>query len=171
MFTAQSPVGCLSTRRVSRTSERRPDVAPAGSTVPTSETMDVRGDSPEHALSRARWRWMTDSDDVTRSRGALGSPWSIVALLVGALIAATVVAAVGPEDTVICGEGHALNRLAQAIMQPLGAGHIDGPAATYCVVPSTVAWLLAGVVLLAGVIAVVLVARRARRRVAVPGRL
>jgi N-acyl homoserine lactone hydrolase len=34
MFTAQSPVGCLSTRRVSRTSERRPDVVPAESTVP-----------------------------------------------------------------------------------------------------------------------------------------
>jgi hypothetical protein len=73
----------------------------------------------------------------------------VLGVFVGALVVAAVVAGLGPEDTVVCGRGHALNRLAQAIMQPLGAGHIDGPSATLCVVPSTGAWLAsAGVFLL-----------------------
>jgi hypothetical protein len=69
-----------------------------------------------------------------------------IAQFVGVLVAAIAVSAVvagGPEDSVVCRRGHALNRLAQAVMQPLGAGHIDGPTTTKCVVPSTTAWLLA----------------------------
>jgi hypothetical protein len=65
------------------------------------------------------------------------------AIVVAALAVSAIVAGLGPEDSVVCGRGHALNRLAQAVMQPLGAGHIDGPTTTKCVVPSTMAWLLA----------------------------
>ena len=87
----------------------------------------------------------------------------VVAVFVGALMVSAVVAGLGPEDTVVCGRGHALNRFAQAIMQPLGAGHIDGPSATLCVVPSTGAWLVsAGVFLLLLSAALVAVRRQSR---------
>jgi hypothetical protein len=65
----------------------------------------------------------------------------VVGVVVAALVASAVVAALGPESKVICGRGHFLDRLAQAVMEPLGAGHTDGPTATYCGVPSTSAWL------------------------------
>jgi hypothetical protein len=52
-------------------------------------------------------------------------------VIVAALVVSAVVAGLGPEDTVVCRRGHVLNRLAQAVMRPLGAGHIDGPTATY----------------------------------------
>jgi hypothetical protein len=84
----------------------------------------------------------------------------LVVLVLVALVVSSVVAGLGPEDTVVCGRGHALDRLAQAIMEPLGAGHIDGPSATYCVVPSTGAWLLATCVLLLIVGAALVVRRR-----------
>jgi hypothetical protein len=58
------------------------------------------------------------------------------------------VAGLGPSHVVVCGTGHALDRLAQAVMQPLGAGHIDGPKASYCVV-STTSWLLAAITFVA----------------------
>jgi hypothetical protein len=60
-----------------------------------------------------------------------------------ALLASGVVAALGPEAEVVCGRGHVLDRLAQAIMHPLGAGHIDGASASFCAVPSTTAWPMA----------------------------
>ena len=83
------------------------------------------------------------------------SSWPVAATLAGAVLLSAVTAGIGPEDhTVICGRGHILNRLAQAIMEPLGVGHIDGPVANYCVVPSTAAWLLAAAVFLS-VVAVV----------------
>jgi len=81
-------------------------------------------------------------------------------VLVAALVAAAVVAGLGPESRVVCGRGHVLDRLAQAVMRPLGAGHIDGPAASLCVVPSTVAWTMAGITLLAAVSAWALAVRR-----------
>ena len=75
----------------------------------------------------------------------------VMATIVGgvAVVVAAVVAGLGPEDQVVCGTGHTLNRIAQAVMQPLGAGHLDGPSATFCVVPSMAAWLMAAVALLA----------------------
>ena len=79
--------------------------------------------------------------------------------LVGALVAAAIVAGLGPEDAVVCGRGHALNRLAQVVMQPLGAGHIDGPTTTKCVVPSTTAWLIAAAVFLLGTSPAIILAR------------
>lgn len=59
--------------------------------------------------------------------------------VIAALTSAALVASVGPEAEVVCGTGHVLDRLAQAIMRPLGAGHVDGPAASSCVVPSSAA--------------------------------
>jgi hypothetical protein len=50
-----------------------------------------------------------------------------VGVLVAALAVSAVVAGLGPEDSVACGRGHTLNRLAQAVMQPLGAGHHRRP--------------------------------------------
>jgi hypothetical protein len=78
--------------------------------------------------------------------------------------AAAAAALLGPETEVVCGQGHALNRLAQKIMQPLGAGHVDGPSATYCVVPSTAAWAMSLVALVAVLgLTLVIVRRRGRR--------
>jgi hypothetical protein len=84
----------------------------------------------------------------------------VLGVFAGALVGAAIVASLGPEDTVVCGRGHALNRLAQAVTQPLGAGHIDGPSATLCVVPATSAWLLAAGVFLLAVTAAIIFARR-----------
>ena len=69
--------------------------------------------------------------------------FKVIAVVAVGLVVAGVAAALGPGDHVICGRGHALNRLAQALMERLGAGHIDGPAANYCAVPSTIGWLMA----------------------------
>ena len=69
--------------------------------------------------------------------------------LVGALALAGVTARLGPEQTIACRTGSALDRLAQAVMQPLGGGQIDSASATYCAVPSTTAWLMAAVALAA----------------------
>jgi LPXTG-motif cell wall-anchored protein len=45
-------------------------------------------------------------------------------------------------------------------MQPLGAGHIDGPSATLCVVPATSSWVLAAGIFLLGVTAAIIFTRR-----------
>jgi hypothetical protein len=74
---------------------------------------------------------------------------AVAGIGVGSLVLAAVVAALGPSGQVICGTGHLLDRIAQAVTQPLGAGHIDGPAASYCVVPSTSAWIMAAIVFVA----------------------
>jgi hypothetical protein len=84
----------------------------------------------------------------------------LAGVVVAALVVSAVVAGVAPGDTVVCGTGHVLNRLAQALMQPPGAGHIDGPTATYCVVPSTTGWLLAIGVFVVIVGTAIAVARR-----------
>jgi hypothetical protein len=68
---------------------------------------------------------------------------AVAGIVVASLVLAAVVAALGPSGQVICGTGHPLDRIAQAVTQPLGAGHIDGPVASYCVVPSTSAWIMA----------------------------
>jgi hypothetical protein len=103
---------------------------------------------------------------MTRSRASAAS--LIGAGVLGGILLAVSTAAVGPGETVICGEGHLLNRLAQAIMEPLGAGHIDGPSASYCVVPSTTAWLLAIGVFLSMLAFTFLAARRWRMQTRLP---
>jgi hypothetical protein len=84
----------------------------------------------------------------------------------GVVVAATsavIVAGLGPQTYVVCGTGHVLNRVAQRIMQPLGAGHLDGASATYCVVPSTTAWLMALFVLVTVLVVTYAFTRRALR--------
>jgi hypothetical protein len=97
------------------------------------------------------------------------SAWRAIVGIVGAAFLSGVAAALGPEDTVICGRGHILDRAAQAFMERLGAGHIDGPTATYCVVPSTAAWILAAAVFLSVAIAGLLLARRDQGEALDPG--
>jgi hypothetical protein len=84
------------------------------------------------------------------------------AIVLGGLCLLAVVAALGPSETVVCGRGHVLNRLAQSISQRLGGGHIDGATASYCTVPATSAWIAATGVFLASVVLAVIVAGRAR---------
>lgn len=74
---------------------------------------------------------------------------AVAGILGGSLVLAGVVAGLGPSDEVVCGTGDVLDRVAQALAQPLGAGHIDGPAATFCVVPSTGAWIMAAIAFVA----------------------
>jgi hypothetical protein len=69
----------------------------------------------------------------------------VAGIVVTNLVLAAVVAGLGPSGEVVCGTGHVLDRIAQAVTQPLGAGHADGPAASYCVVPSTNAWVIAAI--------------------------
>jgi hypothetical protein len=85
--------------------------------------------------------------------------WPAGVMVAGAL--AAIVAGLGPQTEVVCGTGHVLNRVAQRIMQPLGAGHIDGASATYRVVPSTAAWLMALFVLVAVLVVTYAFTRRA----------
>ena len=86
----------------------------------------------------------------------------LAGVVAASLVVSAVVAGIAPGDTVVCGRGHVLNRLVQAVMQPLGAGHIDGATATYCVVPSTIGWLLAIGVFVVIVGTAIAVARRQR---------
>jgi len=81
-------------------------------------------------------------------------------IVVAGLVGAVAIAVMGPSTTVVCGEGNLLDRLARRIMQQLGAGHIDGATASYCVVPSTTAWLEALGVLVVSVLIASMVSRR-----------
>jgi hypothetical protein len=91
---------------------------------------------------------------------------AVAGILVASLVVGAVVAGLGPSDEVVCGTGQPLDRIAQAITQPLGAGQTDGPAASYCAVPSTRAWIMAAMafvaVLAGGSLATVSRARRSR---------
>lgn len=71
---------------------------------------------------------------------------AVAGIIVVSLVVAAVAAGLSGSREVVCGTGNVLDRIAQAVTQPLGAGHIDGPAATYCVVPSTSAWVMAAIV-------------------------
>jgi hypothetical protein len=73
----------------------------------------------------------------------------VAGILISGLVLAAVVAGLGPSRDIICGTGHVLDRLAQAVTQPLGAGHIDSATASYCAVPSTTSWLLAAIAFVA----------------------
>lgn len=107
---------------------------------------------------------MTDSWAVERKR-PFGAVLVVAVVLVIGLVVAAATALLGPQRAVICGEGHILDRSAQAIMRPLGGGHIEGPSATRCVVPSTPTWLLAvGVFLVFLAVAAVVAIRRASSR-------
>jgi hypothetical protein len=70
---------------------------------------------------------------------------AVAGIVLASLVPAAIVAGLGPSGQVVCGTGHVLDRIAQAITQPLGAGHIDGSAASNCVVPSTNAWFMAAI--------------------------
>jgi len=99
---------------------------------------------------------------MARRRWTIHSGLTVVILLVASVALSATIAALGPDDTVTCGGGHLLNRLAQAVTQPLGAGHIDGPAGSHCVVPSAVAWLMAfGTFILTAGVAILVMKRRA----------
>jgi hypothetical protein len=75
-------------------------------------------------------------------------------LAVGAA-AAVAVAALGRSEDIVCGTSHVLDRLADSVSGAMGAGAIDGPTASFCTVPSTSSWLMAGFLfLLAAVLAV-----------------
>jgi hypothetical protein len=54
----------------------------------------------------------------------------VAGIVVTSLVLAAVVAGLGPSGQVVSGTGHVLDRIAQAVTQPLGAGHVDGPAAS-----------------------------------------
>lgn len=69
----------------------------------------------------------------------------VAGIVTSSVVLAAVLAGLGPSRYVVCGTGHTLDRLAQAVMQPLGAGRTDGPRANYCVVPSITSWLLAAI--------------------------
>jgi hypothetical protein len=69
----------------------------------------------------------------------------VAGIVITGLVLAAVVAGLGPSGQIVCGSGHVLDRIAQAVTQPLGAGHVDGPGASYCVVPSTNAWVMAAI--------------------------
>jgi len=80
---------------------------------------------------------------------------------------AVLAAVVGPSATVTCGQWHLLNRVAQGITQPLGAGHIDGASGSSCTVPATTSWVLATAVILIATASGHAIARR-RRPTATP---
>jgi hypothetical protein len=82
-------------------------------------------------------------------------------IVLAGIVAAVVAAAAGPSTTVICGRGGLLDRIAQFATRFYGGGVIDGATANYCVVPSTAAWLLATVLLLAFCALAITVRRRA----------
>ena len=69
----------------------------------------------------------------------------VAGIVTSGVVLAAIVASLGPSRDIVCGTGHVLDRLAQAVMQPLGAGHIDSPTASYCAVPSTTSWRLAAI--------------------------
>lgn len=93
------------------------------------------------------------------SRRSSIAVWVVAALI--AVVVAAFVAGLGPEAEVVCGRGDVLDRVAQAVMQPLGGGHIDSASASYCVVPSTTAWLMSALTLI-GVLAVTFIVVRRR---------
>jgi hypothetical protein len=89
---------------------------------------------------------------------------AVAGIVVATMVLSAVVVGLGPSGQVVCGTGHVLDPIAQAVTQPLGAGHIDGSAASYCVVPSTSAWIIATIpfAALAGGRLVAMALRRSR---------
>lgn len=88
---------------------------------------------------------------------------AVAGIIAVSLVVAAVIAGLGGSREVVCGTGNVLDRIAQAVTQPLGAGHVDGPAATYCVVPSTSAWVMAAIVFAAFTSASLVATARLRR--------
>jgi hypothetical protein len=81
-----------------------------------------------------------------------------------ALLLAAFVLTRGPYATVVCGEGHPLDTTFQSVRNGLGFGHIDGVAASYCMVPTTLTWALVGLLVITSVaLAVVAASRRPAR--------
>lgn len=71
-------------------------------------------------------------------------------VLAAALAVAGVAVVVGPDRQVVCGDGHVLDRVAQRVARGFGGGHVDGPDASTCAVPSAASWAIAAVVLCGG---------------------
>jgi hypothetical protein len=63
-------------------------------------------------------------------------------LLLGGVVAVLALL-LGPSELVVCGGGHAANRIAQEVMDTVGAGGVDGPSGNYCAVPTTGTWAVA----------------------------
>jgi hypothetical protein len=95
-----------------------------------------------------------------REVARVGRGLVLTGIVLAGLPGAVVAAALGPSTEVICGRGNVLDRLAQDVMRPLGAGHIDAAGGSLCVVPSTRAWFMAAAVLLASVLASILTVRK-----------
>jgi hypothetical protein len=123
--------------------------------APNATMVDARARNATRVAGRVR-----DDRGVTGSRGhRRAALW----LLPVTALAAVAVLFAGPSALVVCGDGHGLDRLAQSVSHGLGGGHVDGPAASYCRVPSDVTWILAGVV--SGSVFVGVTCRRRRRSV------
>jgi hypothetical protein len=78
------------------------------------------------------------------------------------IVLAVAVVSLGPSGEVVCGTGAPLDRLAQTVMSGLGGGHVDGPAATLCVVPTATAWVLGALVILGGSVVIIAASRHSR---------
>lgn len=70
-------------------------------------------------------------------------------LVAGAIVVAFAVLVAGPDRLVVCGTGNVLDRAAQRVA---GGGHVDGPDASRCSVPSAAAWAVAGIALAGGAV-------------------
>jgi hypothetical protein len=99
-------------------------------------------------------RLVTDTSRRRALRAAL-------ALIVGVAVA-VVILFMGPNRDVVCNEGHFLNRMAQDVTGGLGGGHIDGPSASYCVVPANITWVVAGIAFVGLCCAGIVIARQSR---------
>ena len=82
-----------------------------------------------------------------------------LALLVGDVLLALGIFLVGPKHDVICTHASFPYTLVGDYF-----GHVDGPRATYCLVPTTGAWVTTGLLVIAGILVALYLARRASRR-------
>jgi len=88
----------------------------------------------------------------------------VAAITIAGVILALAAASIGRNKLVICGRGTILERIAQSVTSKLGAGVVDGAHGSYCTVPSTASWVLAGAILLAFVALALIVGHVAARR-------
>lgn len=82
-----------------------------------------------------------------------------LALLVGDVVLALGIFLVGPKHDVICTHASFPDTLVGDFF-----GHVDGARATYCIVPTTGAWVTNGLLVIAGTLIALDLARRASHR-------
>jgi hypothetical protein len=94
--------------------------------------------------------WVHDGGPGDRHRRRLTAVRAVGALfgLIAGAVVAVVLVFVGPRHEIVCGNGHRLDDAAEGVFSE----RIDGPTATFCVVPSELTWVAAAGVLVAGVI-------------------